>query len=387
MEGEHKMSTGKKNNPGTKALIALAVVLVILVIAAAGAYLMYRKARTDRDNFQINAQTDAVNATNKQLEQWQAQQAEVDAYNERMGVVVTPAPVMNGWSVVDMTGYDMQNPTMLSMDRQSLLLGGGVLVNYWHPVPADMPEEQLVSVQTALEKRWQVSSASVRLFPAAATALDAMLNAAKNEGLENYIIEEGYRENDKQLEIWNKEASLSKYSNYSGTGLVERVNKVVAKPGTSEYQSGFAICIQRYKSGESDFNRSFAGTEHSEWLIGNSWKYGYVFRYPIDGYPASDTVDKSYITGRNNKLSIYRYVGLANAAVMNTNDWCMEEYYEYLASRPHLMIYENGKLRYEVVRVKYDGSAMVNVPVNAACNAYEITLDNLGGIIVAMTFN
>lgn len=164
------------------------------------------------------------------------------------------------------------------------------------------------------------------------------------------------------------------------------MNESVSYPGTSEYQSGFAVCIQRYTAGEAEFNKTFAGTEHSTWLLENSWKYGFIFRYPISGYPTEDTIDKSWKTGRNNQLSIYRYVGAANAAVMHINDWCMEEYYEYLVQHPHIEVYENGVLRYEIARFQYDGSASAIFSVNSACTSYEASLDNIGGIIVCMTY-
>lgn len=363
-------------------IFILIVLLVITGAVYAGSKLIMQEMRTSDSDAKLAAQK----KTDEIMSVWQEQVAEVEKANEQLGSVDKPQPAASGWDVVDLSSFPLENTVSQTVTRQALLLGGGILVNYWHSVPGDLPEDQLVSVQTHLQKRWQVSATNVKMFTVAVEALDKMLTAAKAEGLENYIIETGYRTMETQQAAWDKEAALSKYKNYSGEGLNTRVNKVVSYPGTSEYQSGFACCIQRYKAGDAEFNKAFAGTEHSDWLQKNAWKYGFVFRYPIAGYPSADTVDKSWITGRSNKLSVYRYVGMANAAVMQKMDWCMEEYYEYLLTHPHIAVYEDGVLKYEIVRVRYDGNGDTSVNVCRNCKAYEVSMDNLGGIILSMTY-
>ena len=377
------MAKAKKQKHALKTLVILLIVLAaITALCFGGIYFLTKEMKT--------ADADAKEAALKQTEQimntWQQQCDEIMQANQQMGAVEKPQPVSQGWDVVDMSSFPVENPVNVSFTRDQLLQCGGILVNYWHPIPQDLPEDQLESVQTRLEKRWQTSGTNVKMFPAAVDALDRMLTAAKADGLENYIIESGYRTMEDQQAAWDKEAAGNSYKNYSGEALNIRVNKVVSMPGTSEYQSGFACCIQRYKAGDKEFNRTFAGTEHSEWLLEHGWEYGFVFRYPIEGYPAADTVDKSWITGRNNKLSIYRYVGNGNAAVMHQKDWCMEEYYEYLSSHPHLMVYENGKLRYEIVRARYDGGDTVTVTAGNNCRSCEASMDNIGGVIVVMSY-
>lgn len=377
------MAKAKKQRHALRNLIIILIAVVVITgLCYAGYYFLTKEMKT--------ANADAQEAARKQTEQimntWQQQCDEIMQANQQMGVVEKPQPLSSGWDLVDMSDFAVENPVNISMTREQLLLGGGILVNYWHSIPSDLPEEQLVSVQTQLEKRWQTSGTGVKMFPVAVEALDRMLTAAKADGLEGYIVETGYRTMEEQQAAWDKEAAGNSYKNYSGEALNQRVNKQVSMPGTSEYQSGFACCLQRYKAGDKEFNRTFAGTEHSEWLQDNGWKYGFVFRYPIEGYPRATTVDKSWITGRNNKLSIYRYVGCGNAAAMHSRDWCMEEYYEYLASHPHLMVYEDGQLRYEIVRVRYDGEATVTVMVSNNCKSCEASMDNIGGVIVVMSY-
>ena len=65
--------------------------------------------------------------------------------------------------------------------------------------------------------------------------------------------------------------------------------------------------------------------------------------------------------------------------------WDMEEYYEYLAEHPHIEIYENGVKKYEIARVAYDGGNEVSFSVGS-CLSYEVSIDNLGGIIIGMCY-
>ena len=119
----------------------------------------------------------------------------------------------------------------------------------------------------------------------------------------------------------------------------------------------------------------------------NSWKYGIVFRFPVYGYPNDTVTDKSFKTGESKKLRIYRYVGEANAAVMHTMDFCMEEYIEYLMDHPHIEVYEDGVKRYEILRVEGGASGEdVTVQVSTTAQSYSVSYDNMNGLVIAMTY-
>ena len=105
-----------------------------------------------------------------------------------------------------------------------------------------------------------------------------------------------------------------------------------------------------YAKGDPIMDYKFQDLPMSDWLLEHSWEYGIIFRFPVQNYPNRTVMDKSYKTGESKKLSIYRYVGQANAAAMHTLGFCMEEYIEYLMAHPHIGIYENGELRYEIIR-------------------------------------
>ena len=80
-------------------------------------------------------------------------------------------------------------------------------------------------------------NSSVKLFSNAAYALSDMLAAAKEDGLENYLIEEAFRTNETQQKYYDEEARRYVNSLY-GDALDAKVRQSVNAPGTSEYQSG-----------------------------------------------------------------------------------------------------------------------------------------------------
>ena len=109
-----------------------------------------------------------------------------------------------------------------------------------------------------------------------------------------------------------------------------------------------------------------------------------VFRFPVSGYPTASTTDKSWKTGESKHLMIFRYVGVAAAAVMHQKDFCLEEFIEYVAAHPHLAVYQNGELKYEIYRMKdTGGSVSVKVPPRAEA---EASIDNMGAVIVSLYY-
>ena len=111
----------------------------------------------------------------------------------------------------------------------------------------------------------------------------------------------------------------------------------------------------------------------------------------MQGYPNATLTDKSYKTGQNSKLSIYRYVGVPNAAVMHIMNFCMEEYIEYLIAHPHIAVYKDGELKYEIIRVTDYSGGDATVNVTRAAREVIVSVDNMqgngmGGLIVAMAY-
>lgn len=109
----------------------------------------------------------------------------INAENVELTRRIKPQPKSSGWDMTDVSTFGIENEIKVQGTRQQLLTGGALLVNYWHPIPRDMPEDQLVSIQTTLERRWQVGikGAAIKMYPVAVEAYDRMMTAAKEDGL------------------------------------------------------------------------------------------------------------------------------------------------------------------------------------------------------------
>lgn len=378
----------KKKNPS--AYRKLSVIMIVLFVLCALVFVGHMWLKASNEEQAQSNQEIADQITAERKAQYDQAVAEQRASQEKANAEVAQWPqpkTGTGWEVVDLSAYPLQNTFSTPVSRQEMLLGGMMLLNHWHAVPSDFPESELVGVHNT-DKSIQVSSSQVRLFPAAVTALSETLQAAKNAGFENYIIDEGYRTMAAQQANYDKEAA--KYAEkLNGDALVERVRRSVNYPGTSEYQSGFSFRIGRYKKDDTEFmNQKFQNMEMSDWFLAHSWEYGLIFRFPVAGYPNSTVQDKSYKTGESKHLSVYRYVGKGSAAAMHAMDFCMEEYIEYLMQHPHIAVYQDGSLKYEITRIPggtVEGQD-ATVQISRAAKDYVVSMDNCGGIITVMGY-
>lgn len=133
-----------------------------------------------------------------------------------------------------------------------------------------------------------------------------MFNAASKEGL-TLIINSSYRSYEEQDEIYS-ELNSSKGEEYA--------DKIAARPGYSEHQTGMAIDIQTYGSTSTTFDQF----DEFKWLEENAHKYGFILRYPKG---------KEYLTGYEYESWHYRYVGTDVAKYIFENNITFDEYYAY----------------------------------------------------------
>lgn len=176
----------------------------------------------------------------------------------------------------------------------------------------------LVNFENTIPKDWKVDlvqlnngqSVDRRIYD----DLIAMLQAAKSEGL-NPLICSSYRPNEKQEQLYQNKVSEYLSQGYSKVEASDKAAFWVARPGTSEHQLGLAVDIVSTKNQRLD--RSQENTVEQQWLIQNSWKYGFVLRYPTN---------KNSITGVGYEPWHYRYVGKEHAKKINELGVCLEEY-------------------------------------------------------------
>jgi len=104
------------------------------------------------------------------------------------------------------------------------------------------------------------------------------------------------------------------YNNYVKEDGIKLADTYSARPGFSEHQTGLVIDIDNY----SENYENFENTEEYNWMINNSYKYGFILRYPVG---------KENITGYNYESWHYRYVGKEIAEYIFNNNITLDEYY------------------------------------------------------------
>ena len=381
-----------RNQKKSKA-VPIVTVLAILVIAAAAVCFLFDPLVAKPQREAIARENEAARAAVVERNQEaEARYAAAIAELESQASVPTnpswPDHKAEGWDILELDSIPLENPTASSMSRADLMNNGMLLVNEWHSRPEDFDETAVVGVAKRYtgDDKIQAKDNNVTLFPVAIDALHDALAAAKAEGLEHYMVEEGYRSYDTQNAYFqNKLTKLS--SKYSGDALIAAAKKEVNYPGTSEYNSGLGFELRQYEKNNPDFNSGkFSTTDQAKWMNENCWKYGIIFRFPQQAWPLESSTDKSFKTGVSKRLNLYRYVGRGNAAVMHYKDFVMEEYIEYLQEHPHIALFEDGVLKYEIYRQYVGDADQINVQLTRNARTWTSSLDNMGAVITVFEY-
>ena len=382
------MSRAKKS----KAVPIVLVITILLAVLAVVCFLINPLVIQPKKDAIDKAYEDAkaaVEEHNKQIDiEYQLQLSEAQAaYNNPENPSWPENDDKLEWEVLDLSQYPLQDQRAVHSNRQEIMYNGMLLVNAWHSRPTDYSDAGIVGVSKAYkgEEKIQAKDNNVTLHTNALAALHEALLAAKAEGMEHYLVEEGYRTIERQQEYYNKKREKLS-SKYSGDALDEATRKEVNYPGTSEYNSGLAFELRLYDKNDPDVGApKYSTTPEGKWMNENCWKYGLVFRFPQNQWPLETSTDKSFKTGVSVHLNVYRYVGKGNAAIMHYMDFTMEEYIEYLEEHPHIALYVDDHLQYEVYRQIVGDDEEFDIQLNST-NNWESSLDNMGGIITVFDY-
>ncbi len=371
--------------------VPVVAVLTLLIIAAAVVCFLIKPLVIEPQREAIRKANEAAKAEvenrNKESE---AKYASAIAELESQASIPTnpswPDHKNEGVDILYLTGIPLENQSAVTMSRAELMTGGMLLINEWHSRPEDFDETGVVSVGKFYtgDQKIQVKDNTVTLFPNALAALREALDGAKADGLEHYLVEEGYRTYDQQNTYFQNR--VTKLSNkYTGDALIAAAMKEVNYPGTSEYNSGLSFELRLYDKNDPDVAvPKYSTTPEAKWMNENCWKYGIVFRFPLGRWPLETSTDKSFKTGVSKRLNLYRYVGKGNAAIMHYMDFTLEEYIEYLEEHPHIALFENGVLKYEVYRQQVGDADPVDVQLTRN-KPYVSSLDNMGAVITVFS--
>ena len=177
-----------------------------------------------------------------------------------------------------------------------------LLVNPWNRIPGDFTVRlKTLGIGHKVDER-------------IAWDLQRMIGDAKKEGF-SLIIISSYRTMEKQTSLYHN--LVNKYVN-QGKGREEAKRLAaqwVAIPGTSEHQLGLALDI--VSRNYQDLNKKQEDTAEQKWLMENSYRYGFILRYPNG---------KTEVTGIGYEPWHYRYVGMEAAKYIFEKNITLEEY-------------------------------------------------------------
>jgi D-alanyl-D-alanine carboxypeptidase len=181
-----------------------------------------------------------------------------------------------------------------------------LLVNSMHSLP-----EGFQVTLTELSNGHAVDS---RCYP----DLQQMMDDCRAEGLQPLICS-SYRSQEKQQQLFDNKVNSLIEQGYSQDEANSKAATIIAVPGTSEHQTGLAVDIVDINNQNMDDSQE--NTPAQQWLMSNSWRYGFIFRFPAD---------KTDITGIAFESWHYRYVGKEAASEIYERGICLEEYIEQL---------------------------------------------------------
>ncbi len=181
-----------------------------------------------------------------------------------------------------------------------------ILVNKQHSIPEDY-EFPLGNITASLQCDERILE-----------DLLAMMQAAKDEGVD-LIICSPYRDYNRQTYLFEKKITRYMNAGMSYMDAYKTASVTVTAPNASEHQIGLAIDF--YSSTYMSLDEGFEDTEAGKWLAANSYKYGFILRYP-EG--------KEYITGIIYEPWHFRYVGVEAATVITERGITLEEFWEDL---------------------------------------------------------
>ena len=182
--------------------------------------------------------------------------------------------------------------------KSNLLNKDYILVNKYIYLSDDYVPNNLVKAKP------EYSREGMMLVDEALLSFEKMYQAAKNDGYKIRIMS-SFRSYQYQVNLYNK---------YVKDDGVEAADKYSARPGFSEHQTGLCVDID---DGVINY-QAFEKSRSYIWMKNNSYKYGFIERYPKD---------KEKITGYSYESWHYRYVGEKIATYIHDHNITFDEYF------------------------------------------------------------
>jgi len=197
---------------------------------------------------------------------------------------------------LDLEGYSKYSSYTIEEAENDLT----ILVNKYHKLPDNYEPSDLVGL---------TNNSNYKLRKEAAEAFEKLTNAALKDNVIFYPFS-AYRSFKTQNTL---------YSAYKARDGQKEADTYSARPGFSEHQLGLAVDVR------SNTLTSNLTNEHYKWMLDNSYKYGFIVRYPKG---------KQHITQFIEEPWHIRYLGIELATKVHDSGLTYDEYYDiYMEKR------------------------------------------------------
>lgn len=205
--------------------------------------------------------------------------------------------------VVTRVNLNLDLPYYTNTKEAKYLNNFYTLVNKYNYLRDDFVPNNLVEMTIPYSKE------GIYLVAEARDNFYKLVDKAKEEGLTIRAIS-AYRGYTYQKRLYDK---------YVEADGVNKADTYSARPGFSDHQTGLAIDVDNTISSFENFTN----TKEYQWMLDNSYKYGFILRYPSG---------KESITTYQFESWHYRYVGLKLAKKIKASNLTFDEYFtRYLA--------------------------------------------------------
>ncbi|MCM3628218.1 M15 family metallopeptidase [Paenibacillus glycanilyticus] len=238
---------------------------------------------------------------------------------------------------------------VIRVEKNQVHEGNLLLVNEELAVPPNHADAEAVNLYKHKEllNGFGLLDSTVRLSPDLTKKFASMIADAANDGVDHFLINSGYRNNKEQEALYE-----------------ELGPEIAAVPGHSEHNLGLALDIGSTTAQMKD-------APEGKWLKENSWKYGFIVRYPEDKTNITDVVHEPWH---------FRYVGLPHSVIMHENHFAFEEYLDYLKESKSITMVVAGNT-YVIYYYPISSNTTLHVPTKGS---YEISGNNSDGVIVTV---
>lgn len=171
-----------------------------------------------------------------------------------------------------------------------------------------------------LDKSYYYSPSKDKHFDErAADSLKSFIDDGRKAGFKDLVVLSGFRTYSYQKSNFDRHVKQFEDEGKSKEDAEKETDKIVARPGTSEHETGLAadIVSSEWYNKNGSLTEDFDKTDTCKWLMNNCAKYGFILRYPKD---------KEAETGYSYESWHFRYVGVEEAKAITDKGVTLEEY-------------------------------------------------------------